>query len=234
MEKVRRQGKSLRYITVHPDGYDPQKLYPLIILLHGYGSNMHDLAGLAPSIHSKGYVYICPNAPLPVPLGPGLTGFSWTPLPEAMTFDDILAAQDALSAFVDEVMEEYHATPGQILLGGFSQGGMMTYQLGLPRPGLFGGLMALSTRIADPEELRSHLPRERNQPIFIAHGAQDPLIPVDQAHQTREFLEAEGYKPQYKEYAMGHDISQEVLKDLVQWIQQVLPPVSEVDKTLPH
>ena len=69
MEAQQHQGKTLPYITVHPEGYQKGVTYPMVILLHGYGANMADLAGLAPAIHQTGYVYACPNAPVPVPIG---------------------------------------------------------------------------------------------------------------------------------------------------------------------
>ena len=65
------EGPGLTYLTVLPDDYDPEASYPLVIMLHGFGANMHDLAGLAPAINPTGYVYACPNAPIPFNLGLG-------------------------------------------------------------------------------------------------------------------------------------------------------------------
>ena len=76
---VQGRGGSLEYVAVYPVDYQPERAYPLIVLLHGFGANMHDLAGLASFIDSRSYVYVCPNAPLPVQLGPGFTGYAWTP-----------------------------------------------------------------------------------------------------------------------------------------------------------
>lgn len=67
---------------------------------------------------------------------------------------------------------------------------MMTFQVGLPRPDLFAWLVALSGRIDDAQALEDRLPPERDQPVFIAHGTQDPLINVEQAREARDFLEA--------------------------------------------
>ena len=224
MEKTRHQGKTLRYVTILPDGYDPRKPYPLIVLLHGFGSSMHDLAGLAPSIDPKGYIYACPNGPIHVPLGPGITGYAWMRHPGSRNPDAAQAAEEALSVFLDEVMQQYQAPPGRLLLGGFSQGGMMTYQVGLPRPDLFAGLVALSSLLEDPQGLEPRLPQERAQPIFIAHGTQDTMITVGQAQQSRDFLQAQSYCPSYHEYEMAHEITAEVLQDLVPWIRQTLLP----------
>ena len=78
MQGESHQGKGLKYFTVTPDDYDPAKRYPLIIMLHGFGANMQDLAGLAPEINRTGYVYACPNAPIAFDLGLGHAGYGWT------------------------------------------------------------------------------------------------------------------------------------------------------------
>ena len=72
MKMVQGHGGGLEYVGVYPVDYEQQRAYPLIVLLHGFGANMHDLAGLASYIDSRNYVYLCPNAPLTVQLGPGL------------------------------------------------------------------------------------------------------------------------------------------------------------------
>ena len=77
MQSEQHQGKGLKYLTVLPDEYNPDTSYPLLILLHGFGANMQDLAGLAPAINRTGYVYACPNAPIPFDLGGGQVGYGW-------------------------------------------------------------------------------------------------------------------------------------------------------------
>ena len=73
------EGNSLRYLFVEPDGYDKSLEYPTIVLLHGFGASMSDLVGLAPAIDRAGYVYVFPNAPIPMQIGMGMTGYAWTP-----------------------------------------------------------------------------------------------------------------------------------------------------------
>ena len=100
----------------------------------------------------------------------------------------------------------------------------MTYRSGLPNPEMFRGLVALSARIPDPEDLSPRLPENRDQPIFITHGTVDSVLSVEDGRNSREFLESHGYEPVYNEYHMGHEINQDVLNDLVPWIHKVLPP----------
>ena len=222
MQVREHQGKSLKYLTVEPDGYDRSKSYPVVVLLHGFGAGMGDLAGLASAISPDQYLYVCPNGPLSVQIGPGMEGSAWTPPAQSGTPEDARRAEELLAVLFDEIVAEHGAEPGRIVLGGFSQGGMMTYRCGLPRPGLFAGLIALSARVADPEGLRARLPKDKGQPIFIAHGTEDSLISADDARESRRFLEAEGYAPEYREYTMGHEITQDVLSDLVPWVTGTL------------
>ncbi len=224
MQAKRCQGKTLAYLMIEPDGYDPGLDYPLVVLLHGFGASMDDLVGLCPAIGRAGYLYACPNGPLPFSIGPGITGYGWTPPRGQATAEDAVRAKDMLDAFFQEVMELYNVPPGRVLLGGFSQGGGMTYRCGLPRPETFRGLAALSSVMPDPQELRQALPAPRTQAIFISHGTHDDILPVEEGRRALEFLEAEGYSPDYREYPMRHEIDAAVMRDLVPWIRDLLPP----------
>lgn len=225
MKFEQQQGKDLHYLSIYPDDYQPQLSYPLVIMLHGFGANMKDLASLAPTIERQGYVYVCPNAPIPFDIGLGMVGYGWHPRRDEATAEDYQRAERLLNGFLDEVIEKLEATPGQVVLLGFSQGGGMTYRCGLSRPETFAGLVALSASLPDPEELQDRLPSQRTQPIFIAHGRSDPLVSMDTARATRKFLEEAGYHPAYHEYDMAHEIPPMVIHDLVPWLVEVLPPL---------
>ena len=226
MQGKRYEGKGLTYLTVEPDGYSPEVDYPMVILLHGFGAGMDDLAGLCPAIDRSGYLYACPNAPLSFTIGPGVTGYGWTPPRGQGTAEDAQRAKDLLEAFFQEVMDLYKVPAGRMMLCGFSQGGGMTYRCGLARPETFRGLAALSSVMPEPDELRPTLPDQRTQPIFISHGIHDDILPVEHGRRALEFLEAEGYTPDYREYPMRHEITPDVMGDLVPWIKGLLPPAS--------
>lgn len=231
MKGEQHEGRSLKFLAVTPDDYDAEKDYPLVIMLHGFGAHMGDLAGLAPAIEDKGYVYACPNAPIAFDFGGGHVGYGWMPRQNAASPEEVEAAraksEELLTDCFEEIFEKFNATPGKVALLGFSQGGAMTYRCGMQRPELFAGLVALSAAVFDPEILRSRLPEDRNQPIFVAHGTRDMQIDVETARATREFLEGAGYQPVYREYNMGHEIPLEVLRDLVPWLTEVLPPLRD-------
>ena len=214
------RGKDFTYLTVYPSGYKENTSYPMIIMLHGFGASMYDLAGLAQVIHDSGYIYVCPNAPIPLQIGPGSLGFAWA----VSGGDDAVArskVDQKLEAFWEEAMNSHNVRQGECLLLGFSQGGGLAYKHGLTRPDMFSGIVALSCSIRDESVITDMLPKERDQEIFVAHGLSDN---IESARSSVKFLEMEGYHPKYKEYEMGHEISQDVLNDLIPWIQGVLPP----------
>ena len=223
MQAETTQGKDLVYLTLYPLDYDPSLSYPLVVMLHGFGANMYDLASLSSVIGATGYIYVCPNAPIPVQLEPQMVGFAWS-APGSNDPQQLVNAENRIIGMLQEVMEKHGVAPGQIVLLGFSQGGSMTYQCGLGRPDLFAGLVALSCSIRDQDGMRERLPEERTQPIFIAHGSYDN---IERAESSRDFLLIEGYDPSYHEYKMGHEINQEVLQDMVPWIHSVLPPLKQ-------
>jgi phospholipase/carboxylesterase len=224
MKAVENRGSTLDYLTVFPDNYEAGQSYPMIVCLHGRGADMRDLAGLAPAIDQTGYIYVCPNAPMTISIGPGYTGQAWyepggNPSPAAME-----QALTALDGVVRDVFTQHEVAAAQAILLGFSQGGAMTYRYGMLRPEMFTGLVILSGALRDPETLVPHLPSTRDQRLFIAHGTHDPVVPTDLSRDAVNFLEAQGYRPLYREYPMGHEINLEVLNDLIPWIHETLPP----------
>jgi len=218
-------GSALRYLAIEPEGYDAGRPYPLVVLLHGFGSHMADLAALAPAIDRQGYVYVCPNAPLEMQVGFGGLGYAWTPPRSGATAADVERAMGVLDAFLSEAGEAYGAARADTVLGGFSQCGLMTYLCGLTSSEPFRGLAVLSGVSPDLDALRPRLAPGRSRAIFVAHGTGDTMVSVDEARTFRRSLEEEGYAPEYREYDMGHEISAEVLRDLVAWLRRVLPPL---------
>ncbi len=224
MHTVAGRGSTLEYLTVFPDDYEAGQPFPVIVCLHGFGADMRDLAGLAPAIDQTGYLYVCPNAPLTVPIGPGYTGRAWYEPGGNASPAAVERALAALDGLIREVWAQYQVAPGQALLLGFSQGGAMAYRYGMTRPELFSGLVVLSGALRNPDSLLAHLPPSRDQSLFIAHGTEDPLVPVEWSRDAVAFLESHGYRPTYREYPMGHEINFAVLNDLIPWIHEILPP----------
>jgi len=225
LKYVQHEGDHLKFITVEPNGFSPGRAYPLVVLFHGFGSHMGDLAGLASAIDSRGYVYAFPNAPIAMDMGTGGSNFAWAPLGGDGAKEALNHADRLVEGFMDEVSALYPPPDGKTVLGGFSQGGMMAYRTGLPRPERFAGIAALSSVVAGQQELDSSMPESRSQAIFASHGTADTMIPVTDARQGIDYLRSKGYEPEYSEYSMGHEVSLEVLADLSAWVHKVVVPL---------
>lgn len=226
MEAHQYEGKTLSYITVYPDDYKENTNYPMVILLHGYGADMSDLAGLVPAMHRTGYIYVIPNAPVQIQIAPGITGYGWGAIGDHATPQEIEYVNELLLGFFDEVSQRYDVPPGRIALGGFSQGGGVSIRIGLTRPEIFAGIFILSSGVRSIEEIRNTLPENRTQPIFFAYGTQDPFLVDGLAEKSIALLQSEGYTIDSHEYDMAHEITPKVILDLNAWIAKVLPPFS--------
>ena len=230
LEFIKQSANSLDYITAHPNTYNPAKHYPMIILLHGYGSNMKDLAPLSGLISSEGYIFVFPNAPNQLMNEFGPEAFSWSNFNTLGDTENPEFIKDAenteflLNNFLEEVTAKYKTPKGQIILGGFSQGGMVTYLWGLKNPDVFCGLASLSSKMILPDYIESNLPKKRSQKVFISHGSNDTIVPLNDGVDAAEKLKTFGYEPDYHEYQIGHEITNDVLYDLSNWVSNTLPP----------
>jgi phospholipase/carboxylesterase len=188
-----------------------------LVLFHGRGADEHDLFPLLDAFDpGRRLVGATPRAPLSLPPG----GAHWYVLggigtPESRTFyESYAAASEWLDAFVADQGVGWE----KVVLGGFSQGGVMTYSLGLgsdrPRP---AGLIALSSFMPTVEgfslDLAPPLP-----PVAIGHGTLDDVIGVEWGRRARAALEAAGADVLYRETQMFHQIDPEFVRAIADWL----------------
>jgi phospholipase/carboxylesterase len=177
---------------------------PMVIMIHGRGADMNDLADLAPLLDAPdGARFVFPNAPKPFEAYPGMT-FGWTWFegwpPEG---DSVLASREALLQFLDEITAQYPTT--SLIISGFSQGAMMSLDVGLRRDA--AALIAMSGGLY--EEDLPNLAAHAHVPVLIAHGTQDEVVPVNYARRARRVLEDAGLNVEYHEYPMDHQVVME-------------------------
>lgn len=166
---------------------------------------------------------ICPQGPVQMQNGPDTVGYGWFPISSGGPPDPaaMVAAGFQLRTFIDEAVEAFPVDPKKLLLLGFSQGGVMAYDMALQDPARFAGLVALSSWL--PAEIAAHAertPELEALPTLVIHGTNDPTIPVERARESRARLEELGIHVAHGEYEMGHEISQQSLRDLVGWLEQ--------------
>jgi phospholipase/carboxylesterase len=193
----------------------------LLVLLHGRGADEHDLFPLLDLLDpERRLLGVTPRGPLSLPPG----GAHWYALrqlgfPDPDTF---LPTYEALASWLDAVGEERGIEPARTVLGGFSQGAVMAYALGLgrgrPRPAALVGLSGFVPTVPGFElALEPPLP-----PVAIGHGTLDEIIPVDWSRRARRTLEAAGADVLYREYPLPHAVDPGFLAELAPWIGSAL------------
>jgi phospholipase/carboxylesterase len=188
-----------------------------LVLLHGRGADEHDLFGLFdildPGRRLRG---ITVGGPLSLPPG----GKHWYVVPR-VGYPDPATFQASYQALGELLDDELAVDWASTVVGGFSQGTVMSYALGLgegrPVP---AGILALSGFIPTVEGWTPDLVWRRDLPVLIAHGSADPVISVDFARAAREQLEAAGLPVEYHETPMAHAIDPRVLPDLQRWLAE--------------
>jgi phospholipase/carboxylesterase len=197
---------------------------PLLLLLHGVGSNEEDLFGLAPALDTR-FLIISARAPITLAAG----SYAWfevdfrTGTAPIIQPEQAEASRRKLLAFISEAVVAYGADASRVYLMGFSQGAIMSASVMLTHPQLLAGAVLMSGRVL-PEVLPQRAPLEalRDFPVLVVHGSGDRVLPLQHAHESRQLLEALPVRLDYREYPMGHEVSAQSLADVTQWLSASL------------
>ncbi len=211
---------SVLYHHILPLGESKAQVHPTLILLHGRGADEEDLLGLS-SLLDQRFMVISVRAPYPFAYGGGFTWYDADQMgtPDATMFR---MSYDKLSTFIGDVVAGYPVDSKQLYLLGFSMGTAMSYALALTKPGLFRAVVANSGYIAEGTHLQYMWADLNHVEFFVAHGTEDPVIPVQAARRAKGLLESAHARFEYKEYPMSHEISDQSLQDFSQWLTRRL------------
>ncbi|NLW06089.1 MAG: carboxylesterase [Pseudomonadaceae bacterium] len=203
-----------------------------VIWLHGLGANGHDFEPIVPEFtfaKETAIRFIFPHAPeLPVTINGGMVMPAWYDI-LAMDIDrkvdtnQLKKSAEQVAQFIEA--EIARGIPSEnIVVGGFSQGGAVAYELALSYPQSLGGLFALSTYFATADTINLS-EANRNIPVFVAHGSFDPVVAEALGQAAVKRLQAMGYQPQYQSYGMEHSLCLEEVRDmdafLARWVTEI-------------
>lgn len=194
---------------------------PLLLLLHGYGSNEEDLFSFASELPEEYYVI---SARAPYDLQP--YGHAWY----AITFDadqnkfsdddQAIGSRDLIARFIDELILELPIDSENVTLIGFSQGTILSYAVALSYPEKIKRVVALSGYLNEGILASGYESKDfSNLKMYISHGTQDQVIPVDWARKAPEALKNLGIDVDFKEYPIGHGVSPQNFHDLKNWLE---------------
>ena len=160
-----------------------------IILLHGYGGDGKDISML--SLNWKRYmpntVFICPNGHEPCSINPA--GYQWFDLTKEDSeyiLDQSIKAENVLKKFIDEVKQEFKLSNNQICLSGFSQGCMMSLNVGLTSEEKFSCIVGFSGKIINQKDLKNRV--KNNTEVLLIHGEADQIVPPTHLLEAKDFL----------------------------------------------
>lgn len=202
-----------------------------VIWLHGLGADGHDFEPIVPELKlpaELGVKFLFPHAPvMPVTINGGYQMRAWYDIRDA----DLANREDKegvlqSSAQVEQLIEKELASgvpSDKIILAGFSQGGAIALHLATRIKHKLAGIVALSTYLTMPDQLASEKSESNLEtPIFMAHGSQDPVVPMQRGQYSAKVLEESGFKVSWQDYPMAHAVCLEEIQALGKYLQSVL------------
>lgn len=195
---------------------------PLLLLLHGYGSNEADLFSFASELPEEYYV-ISARAPYDLQYG----SYAWY----AINFDanenkfsdheQAKKSRDLIAKFIEELIAKYPINEKKITLLGFSQGAILSNAIALSHPDKVQKVIALSGYISEPIFEENYKNNDfSNLKVFAAHGTVDQVIPVEWARKTPTILDELGIKHSYSEFPVGHGVAPQNFFEFKDWLQK--------------
>lgn len=213
---------------------------PLVILLHGFGAPGDDLVPLADALNvPAGTRFVFPEGPLSLSFGPG-DARAWWLIDMARLAQDRAAGRvrdlsqdipkglapvrDTMLGFLKEIEQKFDADPKKTVLGGFSQGAMLSCDLILHTDRPYAGLVQLSGNLLAQPIWEPLLPKRKGLPVFQSHGVQDEILPYVGAERLRDTLVQAGLSVEWHNFRGGHEIPRVVLQRLGVFITKTVTP----------
>ena len=206
-------------------GADPKGT---VIWMHGLGADCWDFVSVVKELGLPADLplrFIFPQAPsraITINNGQVMPGWYDISMAELHRKPDEVGVRQSQASIDQLIAREISRgiAAEKIILAGFSQGGAIALQVGLRHRESLGGILALSTYLTLEDSLAAEATiANSNIPILMAHGTQDPLIPLSLALASRAKMEARGYKVDWHEYPMPHSVCMEEIEDIGVWIQ---------------
>lgn len=201
------------------------------IILHGLGDSHLGMAGLAAEMRLKEFTFMLPDAP-----DGYVIGYSWYTIPQeffspASTLDretlvescreEVHRSRRLVHDLLDTAAEQYPETP--LVLGGFSQGGLIALDSGFQYPRPLTALFALSSYFPQADEVLPHSPQSRDLPVFVGHGTADDVVKYDYGVESAERIRSRGWEVEFhRDEGLGHGVSPHELEALRGFLQRAI------------
>lgn len=202
---------------------------PLLLMLHGFGSNEHDLMGLSPYIDPRLHI-VSARGIYDLEYG----AYAWFHLygtPGNLRADAASSAHglEVVTKFVATLPERLGADPRRVYLLGFSQGAILSMALAITAPHLVAGIIAISGYLDDAMLAQARPETLADLDVLLLHGVDDDVIPVTGSRRARDYFQTTPARLTYREYPIGHSIHPHAITLIQQWFDERLgaPPAGE-------
>lgn len=211
---------------------------PVVVLLHGFGAPGDDLVSLGPELDAPiGTRFVFPEGPLFLDVGFGRLHAWWMLDVDRLARDlaagrpgdlsreflrGLTEARERVVALLDELPRRLNADPQKIVLGGFSQGAMLSCDIALRTDRPFAGLVLLSGTLLARDEWVPLMPKRKGLRVLQSHGSADPLLPFFLAEQLRDYLTKAGLSVEWIGFRGKHEIPEAVLAKLGTFLRETL------------
>lgn len=241
MKIERFEAAGIKCVEVAPDNAAPD--LPLLVTMHGLGDRGESYVDFAPAISPTAYRYVFPTAPTAT----GYGGFQWFAFDPRNIVSTVKASRQQITNMLQALTERYNLPTNRILLSGFSQGAMMTLDVGLRYRGkdgqrlaglaAFSGMLLVESSsllnimsgdyksvyanvIGDTEAALKAAATDKI-PVLIVHGTADGVVPIEADRASVELMKKHGINVQYVEFNYGHDISPDTLAVVKQFLATI-------------
>ena len=196
---------------------------PLLILLHGYGSNELDLFSFAEELPDE-LLIVSARAPYDMSFG----GHAWYEInlngnnEKFSNLDEARSSLTKIATFIDQIKTSYNTDPNNTFLLGFSQGAILSYAFSFNYPNKVQHVIALSGYINNELAPTNITGLDIRTDYYISHGAVDQVLPVDWARKAPDFLSQRNLQSVYSEYPVGHGVAPQNFYSFKSWIEERL------------
>ncbi|KIC62733.1 alpha/beta hydrolase [Chryseobacterium taiwanense] len=211
------QKPSLHYLVRSPKVKTEKP--PLIILMHGVGSNEQNMFSFAHALPDQ-FLVVSARGPLVL----GQNSFAWfqvkfTPQGSVINEEQAESSRKEILKFIEDLKNVEDFDENKVFLMGFSQGGIMSYSVALTEPEKIKGIAVMSGRLLpEVKPLFSTENRLKNLKIFVSHGTQDSVLKFQYALDAVDYLQSKGLKPEFHQYQEDHTVNQDMLNDVIKWL----------------
>jgi phospholipase/carboxylesterase len=203
--------------TVHaifaPLHYESGYSYPLIVWLHGRGSDQRQLMRVMPLVSMRNYVAVAPRGPLQPASDAGGEVYDWE-----QSDDRLAEAQQRIFDSIDSITARFNVAAHRVFLAGFDTGGTMAFRVAMNFPDRFAGVLSLGGAFPMGCTALANLSLVRRVPIFLAAGRGSEIYPQEAVCADLRLLHTAGLSITLRSYPCGHELSPQMLADVDRWI----------------